>query len=68
MSLAQTRIIALQVSDQQTLILRLAKVFTDVDERPILKQAEPSEQVSDMVEYQGGDGYGKFYVSAHQKC
>ena len=43
------------------------KDFTDVDERPILKQAEPSEQVSDMVEYQGGDGYGKFYVSAHQK-
>ena len=41
-----------------------AKEFTDVDERPILKQAEPSEQVSDMVEYQGGDGYGKFYVSA----
>ncbi|XP_066029063.1 triadin-like [Pocillopora verrucosa] len=33
------------------------KDFTDVDERPILKQAEPSEQVSDMVEYQGGDGY-----------
>ena len=64
MSLAQTRIIALQVSDQQTLILRLAKVFTDVDERPILKQAEPSEQVSDMVECQGADGYGKFYVSA----
>ena len=41
-----------------------AKYFTDVDERPILKQAEPSEQVSDMVGYQGGDGYGKFYVSA----
>ena len=41
-----------------------AKDFTDVDERPILKQAEPSEQVSDMVEYQGGDGYGRFYVSA----
>ena len=37
-----------------------AKDFTDVDERPILKQAEPSEQVSDMVGYQGGDGYGKF--------
>ena len=42
-----------------------AKDFTDVDERPILKQAEPSEQVSDMVENQGGDGYGTFYVSAH---
>ena len=26
-----------------------AKDFTDVDERPILKQAEPSEQVSDML-------------------
>ena len=41
-----------------------AKDFTDVDDRPILKQAEPSKQVTDMVEYQGGDRYGKFYVSA----
>ena len=41
-----------------------AKDFTDVDDRPILMQAEPSKQVTDMVEYQGGDRYGKFYVSA----
>ena len=44
-----------------------AKDFTDVGSRRILKQAEPSEQANDMEEYQGGDGSGKFYVSAHAR-
>ena len=39
----------------------IAKDFTDVGSRRILKQAEPSEQANDMEEYQGGDGSGKFY-------
>ena len=44
-----------------------AKDFTDVGSRRILKQAEPSEQANDMEQYQGGDGSGKFYVSAHAR-
>ena len=44
-----------------------AKDFTDVGSRRVLKQAEPSEQANDMEEYQGGDGSGKFYVSAHAR-
>ena len=44
-----------------------AKDFTDVGGRRILKQVEPSEQANDMEEYQGGDGSGKFYVSAHAR-